>query len=91
MSLTKARAAVKQMRALSDNNIPFSFSFVGYNQTTGESKGVKHIEKAILRRGYSSKHSDKHDSIIAYKDIKNDAYRNCYLPLIIKFNGKWID
>lgn len=89
MSIKKVRSTIKRMRELSDNNIPFSFSYLKYNSTKGISEGVKHVNNAELRTGYSSKHK-KSDVLLAYKDLDTGKNRNCYIPLIIKFNDKWL-
>jgi len=78
------------MRELTDNNVPFSFSFITFNSTKQTTNGIKHVERAELRSGYSSKYK-KAEQILTYKDLDTGKNRNCYIPLIIKFNGKWLD
>jgi hypothetical protein len=80
--------AIARMRKLSDLDIPFSIEFHTYNQTKGKSNGYKKVEKAILRLGFSPKQSDKHKTLIAYKDLSNGEAKDrfFYLPLLAKFN-----
>lgn len=74
------------MRKLSDNNIPFSISFLGCNLSTGESSGFKEIKKAKLRVGLSSDNGIKSRSLIGYIDLDTNANRWFYLPLLTSFN-----
>lgn len=90
MSIKSVRSTIIRMRELTDNNIPFSFSFMSYNSTKGSTGGIKHVNRAELRSGYSSKH-DKSQQLLAYKDIDTGKNRNCYIPLILKFNEQWLD
>ena len=90
MSIKAVRSTIKRMRELSDNNIPFSFSYVTYNSTRDQSKGIKHVQRAELRTGISSKHK-KSEQLLAYKDLDTGKDRQCYIPLILKFNDQWLN
>ena len=78
--------AVKRMRQLTELGIPFTFSFLSYNDTTNTSDGFKDITNAQLRKGYRDDQSDKADLLIGYVNAQ-DGKRWFYLPLLIKFNG----
>jgi len=78
--------ALKQMRKLSDDNIPFSFSFLKCNLSTKQSDGFKEIKKAKLRVGLSSEHGIKSRSLIGYIDLETNQDRWFYLPLLTSFN-----
>lgn len=78
--------ALKQMRKLSDDNIPFSFSFLGCNLSTQHSDGFKEIKKAKLRVGLSSDQGIKSRSLIGYIDLETNENRWFYLPLLTSFN-----
>jgi hypothetical protein len=87
----KKRAAVEQMRNLSELNIPFSFGFFTCNTTKGTSQGYKEVQRAILRPGYRANQSDKAGVLIAYidyDDTKEDKNRHFYYPLLMMFNGQ---
>lgn len=87
MSLTKVYTALKRMRELSDANIPFSFSFQPYSEKRNQAGStIKVVNKALLRQGYTSKQSNKSESLIAYYDLEEDKPRFCHLPLILTFN-----
>lgn len=49
MATPSIYTAIKQMRKLSKDNIPFSFSYVKCNLSTGESGGVKNVRKGLLK------------------------------------------
>lgn len=78
--------AVKRMRQLTELGIPFTFSFLSYNDTTRTSDGFKDITNAQLRKGYRDDQSNKADLLIGYVNAQ-DGKRWFYLPLLIKFNG----
>jgi hypothetical protein len=87
----RLRAAIKRMRELSDQNIPFSFGFITCNTKMGTSKGYRIIGKGILRNGLRGDQSKKADSLIAYIDYddkQEDKNRFFYYPLLMMFNGQ---
>lgn len=87
MALTNVYSALKRMRELSNDNVPFSISFVSYNSTKQTTKGIKHIKRALLRTGLSQTKSDKSEYLIAYYDLDKDKNGFAYLPLILTFNN----
>jgi len=78
--------AIKQMRALTANNIPFSITFVSMDSTRGTSNGKRHVSKCLLRTGMSAEYSDKSSSLIAYIDLKDNTNKFFYIPLLLAFN-----
>lgn len=74
------------MRELTDSNLPFSFSFFTYSETEGKTNGIKKIERALLRPGYTAKQSDKKDILIGYYDLDKEKNGWAYLPLILSIN-----
>ncbi len=79
--------AIKEMRALTKRNVPFSIGFITCNTTSNASEGYKIVDKVLLRKGYSKAHSKKWNSLIAYTDVSTDKQRQFHLPLLIMFNG----
>ena len=86
MSKPTVYDALKQMRKLSNDNIPFSISFLSCNLSKGTSDGVKTIAKAKLRTGLSIENGIKSQSLIGYIDLDTDKQRWFYLPLLLTFN-----
>lgn len=82
----KLYEALKRMRVLTDLGIPFSFTFLSYNSTTGVSDGFKEVHTSQLRKGYRDDQSDKASILIGYVN-QHDGKRWFYLPLLMKFNG----
>jgi hypothetical protein len=78
--------ALKRMRKLSDLGIPFTFTFLSYNDTNSSSHGFKHVTNAQLRKGYRDDQSKKASMLIGYVNV-HDGKRWFYLPLLMKFNG----
>lgn len=84
----KLRDAITQMRKLSELNVPFSFSFITFNEQLQTSNGYKVVDKAILRAGYRANQSDKSNILIAYSDYSDQRVdRQFYLPLLMTFNN----
>jgi hypothetical protein len=81
----KLYEALKRMRTLTDLGIPFTFTFLSYNATTGASDGFKEVANAQLRKSYRDDQSKKADLLIGYVN-QHDRSRWFYLPLLIKFN-----
>jgi|SRR5690606_5490385 hypothetical protein len=81
--------AIARMRELTELGIPFSFEFHTYNQSKGITNGLKKVDKALLRLGFSPKQSKKHKTLIAYKEFVGTEEKNrfFYLPLLSKFNN----
>ena len=82
--------AIKRMRELTENNIPFSFGFISCNTTNQSSKGYVYVGKALLRSGLRSSQSDKSNILIAYTNYESteDKPRHFYYPLLMMFNGQ---
>lgn len=85
-STIKLYDALKRMRTLTELGIPFTFSFLSYNNTTGKSDGFKDVSNAQLRKSYRDDQSEKSRLLIGYVN-QHDGNRWFYLPLLIKFNG----
>ena len=83
--------ALKQMRKLSDDNIPFSFSYLSCNLSKQTTKGVKVVAKAKLRVGLTASCGIKSKSLIGYIDLETNENRWFYLPLLLTFNKITID
>ena len=86
---SKLYAVLERMRELTKAGVPFDIEFYSYQSDKGISKGLKQVRQVVLRTGLSKAYSDKADVLIGYKeDNKNRWF---YLPLLIKFNNKYID
>ena len=79
--------ALQRMRLMSEMNIPFSISFITYNESTQDTKGLRVVDKALLRVGYRADQSHLSDILVAYTDLQNEGARQFYLPLLMTFNG----
>jgi len=88
-TLSKLYAVLKRMRALSKAGVPFSFEYYSYQESKGVTNGIKVVQGAVLRSGYGKAYSKKADLLIGYRADDKDRFFN--LPLLIKFNNKYID
>ena len=76
------------MRALTAQQIPFSFSFATYNRETCKSAGVRHVKEALLRPAASADSIVDADFKLFFIDREIDEARTCWQMLIMTFNGK---
>lgn len=79
--------ALRVMRKLSNENIPFSIEFISCNRSRQESHGLVRVEKAILSKGLRDNQSIHSQNLIAYEDINSKEKKHFWLPLLMKFNG----
>ena len=68
MSLLKAYKALDRMRESTKANIPFSFEYISCNETDATTDGLKKVQRALLRTGYSRSKGIKSQSLIAFTD-----------------------
>ncbi|MDK7375985.1 MULTISPECIES: hypothetical protein [Weeksella] len=73
--------ALRRMRELTDNGVPFDFEFVKMN---GE---IKVVSNAVLRKGYRNNQSDRAKFLIAYKDLDTGEDRQFHRSLLLKVKG----
>lgn len=86
----KLSDAIRRMRELTANNVPFSIGFITCDSKNRKSKGYRVVSKALLRSSMRPEQSEKSDLLIAYldcEDIKSDKNRFFYYPLLMMFNG----
>jgi len=80
---------VQRMRELTAAGVPFDIEFYSYQESKNISEGYKTRDNVVLRTGLSKRYSDKADLLIGFKDGDKDRF--FYLPLLIKFNNKYIN
>lgn len=80
--------AIKEMRRLTKEGIPFSFSFMSFNSSRGTSEGVVHVNRARLRKRERAEHHLYADMVEAYLDLDTMEPRRFYQPLLMTFNGQ---
>ena len=80
--------AIKEMRRLSAEGIPFGFTFMSYDATARASKGVIEVRHArLLKREKQENHRDA-EFVEAYLDLDTCQARRFYQPLLMSFNGQ---
>ena len=87
MSLIKAYKALERMRESTKSNIPFSFEYVSCNETDATSEGLKRVERAVLRTGYSRSKGIKSQSLVGYTNLDTGKPGFFYIPLLMKYKG----
>ena len=76
-------SAIKQMKHLTEQNIPFKFSFTSYSEKRDASEGIIIVRSAALRKQAT-------DHLLEYRDIDKQADKRCYVCLLMTFNNKQI-
>ena len=76
------------MRVLTSKSIPFSFEYISLNTTDETSKGLKRVNKALLRTGMSQEKSKKSGILIGYTEEPAGLNKWFYYPLLQMFNNK---
>ena len=80
-------SALAEMRRLSSEKIPFSFSFVSYNSTKGTSKGVVAVANARLGKRERREYHKHADIVESYIDLDTGEQKRFYQPLLLTFNS----
>jgi len=76
-------AAIKEMKVLSEQNIPFKFSFTSYSEKRNTSEGVVIVRSAKLNKQPT-------DFMLHYFDNDKQKHKSCHLCLLMTFNNKQI-
>tara|TARA_B100002049_G_scaffold159037_1_gene118955 strand:- start:650 stop:934 length:285 start_codon:yes stop_codon:yes gene_type:complete len=87
MSLVKAYKALERMREATTSNVPFSFEYISCNETNATSEGLKRVERAVLRTGYSRTKGIKSQSLVAFTNLDTGKPGFFYIPLLMKYKG----
>ena len=80
--------ALKEMRRLSAEKTPFSFSFMSCNLTSNSSEGVITVRRARLLKREHVKHHKNAEIVEAYLDLDTMESKRFYQPLLMTFNGQ---
>ncbi|ANW96743.1 hypothetical protein AXE80_10855 [Wenyingzhuangia fucanilytica] len=75
--------AIRQMKLLTKQGVPFSFSFFSYDETRGISRGEIKVPAALIR----SK-SQTNSVLLEYVDVVQQQNKKCYECLLMTFEGK---
>lgn len=80
--------AIRRMREISRKNETFSFSFMSYNSSAGQSEGIIEVRHARLRARALKAHHRHAEIIEEYLDVDTGQARHFYQPLLMNFNGE---
>ena len=82
--------AIHEMRRLSKEGVPFSFSFMSCNLSKGSSDGIIEVSKARLIARESAAYHVNADFVERYMDWSTGEPRHFYQILRISFNGQMV-
>ena len=83
--------AISEMRRLSSEGKPFSFSFMSCNLTEGKSEGVVYVRHGKLRKREKTDHHRYSEMVEAYVNLDTMENRRFYQPLLMTFNGEKVE
>lgn len=82
--------AIKEMRALSSEGSPFSFSFFTYDRDLNSGHGIRYIDRATLRATPQEYIVKNASHKLFFSDLDARRELNCWQILLASFNGKTI-
>lgn len=80
--------AIREMRRLSKENTPFSFTYMSYSIQTGHSEGVVHVRRARLLQRESLKFNQYAEDMERYLNLDTGEARHFWQPLLMSFDGE---
>lgn len=80
--------AIAEMRRLSKEGVPFSFTYMSYNSTKGTSDGVIHVQQARLAKRESEKFNRYAEDQERYYNLTIGEVRRFWHPLLMFLNGE---
>lgn len=82
--------AIHEMRRLSDDNRPFSMTYMSCNLTAGKSDGIVKVRRARLLKRPSEKFHENAEFVERYLDLDTMQSRFFYQVLLMTFNGETV-
>ena len=83
--------AIDQMRELSRQRIPFSFSFMSYSIVRRKSEGVVTVRRARLNKQSRKERNQYTDYMLNYTDLSTGETASCWQPLLLTFNDNELE
>ena len=80
--------AINEMRRLSREGKPFSFSFMSYNSIKGTSDGVVYVRQAKTMMRERLEFNQNAEQQERYMDLDTMQPRRFWHPLLMTFNGE---
>lgn len=86
----KLYEAIDEMRRLSKEGIPFSFTYMSYNSTKGTSDGIVHVQQARLIKRESEQFNKFAEDQERYYNLTTGEVRRFWHPLLMFLNGETV-
>lgn len=86
----KLYEAIDEMRRLSKEGIPFSFTYMSYNSTKGTSDGIVHVQQARLIKRESEQFNKFAEDQERYYNLTTGEIRRFWHPLLMFLNGETV-
>lgn len=80
--------AINEMRRLSREGQPFSFSFMSYNSSAGTSDGIVYVRQARTMARERLEFNRNAEQQERYLDLDTMQPRRFWHPLLMTFNGE---
>ncbi len=82
--------AIAEMRRLSRDGIPFSFTYMSYNSSRGTTDGIVHVQQARLVQREDEKHNRYAEDQERYYNLTTGEVRRFWHPLLMFLNGETV-
>jgi hypothetical protein len=82
--------AIHEMRRLTQEGVPFSFTYMSYNESKNKSEGIIHVRAAKLRKRETQKFNRNAEDQEAYLNLDTNEPRRFWHPLLMEFNGETV-
>ena len=82
--------AIAEMRRLSNEGIPFSFTYMSYNSTKGTSDGIVHVQQARLVKRESEQFNKFAEDQERNYNLTTGEVRRFWHPLLMFLNGETV-
>ena len=80
--------AIHEMRRLTREGVPFTFTYMSYNQSRGTTDGIIRVRSAKLRKRESKEFNRNAEDQEAYLNLDTNEPRRFWHPLLMEFNGE---
>ena len=88
----KVFEAIRQMRELSKQEKPFSFSFMSFSKSKQISEGIVNVSRGLLRYRPGMYSRNRYEPFMEnYYDVDAQTDRRFWQMLLLSFNGQSVE
>lgn len=80
--------AIHEMRRLTHEGVPFSFTFMSYSERNDSTDGIVHVRSAKLLQRENVRYNKNAEDQERYLNLDTNEPRRFWHPLLMEFNGE---